>query len=78
KGDFKQVAFTKVEELLAQNAQFIDVREIGETRRGMLTNAKNIPVSEIITRLAELDKNLPVYVHCQTGQRSYNVVLMLQ
>ncbi|AJI73700.1 hypothetical protein FTDG_00959 [Francisella tularensis subsp. novicida GA99-3548] len=78
KGDFKQVAFTKVEELLAQNAQIIDVREIGETRRGMLTNAKNIPLSEIRTRLAEIDKNQPVYVHCQTGQRSYNVVLMLQ
>lgn len=28
KGDFKQVAFIQVEELLAQNAQIIDVREI--------------------------------------------------
>ncbi|MDE4988655.1 rhodanese-like domain-containing protein, partial [Francisella tularensis] len=54
------------------------VREIGETRRVMLTNAKNIPLSEIITILAEIDKNQPVYVHFQTGQRSYNVVLMLQ
>ena len=39
---------------------------------------KNIPLYEIRTRLSELDKNKPVYVYCQTGQRSYNVVLMLQ
>ncbi|MEY8702981.1 FAD-dependent oxidoreductase [Francisella philomiragia] len=77
-GDFKQVVFTDVEELLAKNAQIIDVREFGETSKGMLVGAKNIPMSEIRNRLSELDKAKPVYVHCQSGQRSYNVTLMLQ
>ncbi|EET21060.1 FAD-dependent oxidoreductase [Francisella philomiragia] len=77
-GDFKQVLFTDVEKLLAENAQIIDVREFGETSKGMLAGAKNIPMSEIRNRLSELDKTKPVYVHCQSGQRSYNVTLMLQ
>ncbi|MDE5009142.1 rhodanese-like domain-containing protein, partial [Francisella tularensis] len=49
-----------------------------ETRLCMLTYANNIPLSVIITRLSEIDINQPVYVHCQTGQISYNVVLMLK
>ncbi|WP_150464534.1 FAD-dependent oxidoreductase [Francisella sp. XLW-1] len=77
-GDFKQVLFTDVEKLLAENAQIIDVREFGEISKGMLAGAKNIPMSEIRNRLSELDKTKPVYVHCQSGQRSYNVTLMLQ
>lgn len=35
-------------------------------------------MSEIRSRLSEIDKTKPVYVHCHTGQRSYNVALMLQ
>ena len=77
-GDFKQVLFTDVEKLLAKSAQIIDVRELSETSKGMLVGAKNIPMSEIRNRLSELDKTKPVYVHCQSGQRSYNVTLMLQ
>ncbi|MEY8766995.1 FAD-dependent oxidoreductase [Francisella philomiragia] len=77
-GDFKQVLFTDVEKLLAENTQIIDVREFGEISKGMLAGAKNIPMSEIRNRLSELDKTKPVYVHCQSGQRSYNVTLMLQ
>lgn len=77
-GDFKQVSFTKVSELVAKNAQVIDVREVAETKRGVLNQAKNIPMSEIRNRLSEIDKTKPVYVHCHTGQRSYNVALVLQ
>ncbi|AXA33454.1 FAD-dependent oxidoreductase [Francisella adeliensis] len=77
-GEFRQISFTKVAELVAKNAQVVDVREVAETRNGMLKNVKNIPMSEIRSRLSELDKTKPVYVHCHTGQRSYNVALMLQ
>lgn len=79
KGDFKQVAFTQVEELLAQSAQIIDVRvrESSETRRGMLTKC-NISLSEIRTRLSEFDKISLYMCIVKHGERSYNVVLMLQ
>ncbi len=77
-GDYKQVRFTDVYDLVAKDAQVIDVREAGEYARGHVANVANIPMSEMRNRLDELDKSKPVYVHCQTGQRSYNMTLMLQ
>jgi len=75
---FKQIPFTMIDQILKDNAQVIDVRSKEETQLGMLIGAKNIPMNEIRGRLDELDKNRPVYVHCRTGQRSYNVALTLQ
>ncbi|BCD91220.1 hypothetical protein fh0823_13590 [Francisella halioticida] len=77
-GDFKQVPFTMVKDLIEANAQILDVRNPSEIANGMLNGAKNISMSEIRNRLVEIDKSKPVYVHCRTGQRSYNVVLLLQ
>lgn len=76
-GDYEQVRFTDVYNLVSDNAQVIDVREAGEYARGHVDGVINIPMSEMRNRLAELDKCKPVYVHCQTGQRSYNMTLML-
>ena len=76
--EFKQVAFTEVANLLKAEAQIVDIREITEINYGRLNSVKNIPMSEIRGRLSELDKTKPIYVHCHTGQRSYNVTLMLQ
>ncbi len=74
---YKQVRFTEVYNLLADNAQIIDVREINEYNNAHVSGVKNIPMSEIRNRLDEIDKTKPVYVHCQTGQRSYNVTRAL-
>lgn len=77
-GDYKQVRFTDVYDLVRSGAQVIDVREAGEYTRGHIDGVINIPMSEMRNRLDEIDKSKPVYVHCQTGQRSYNMTLMLQ
>lgn len=76
--DFKQVKFTELYNLVRTNAQVVDVRSPGEYQRMHIAGAVNIPMDEIRNRLDELNKELPVYVHCQTGQRSYNVAMMLQ
>ena len=54
------------------------MREVGEYERGHLEKAKNIPLSELRQRTQEIPKDKPVYIHCRTGQRSYNAVLALQ
>lgn len=77
-GVYKQVPVTKVRELVENNACIIDVREKREFEAGHLINAKNIPFSEFRQRLDEIPKDRPVYVHCRSGQRSYNVVVALQ
>ncbi len=75
---FKQVKFTELYNLVRTNAQVIDVRSSGEYNRMHIDGVINIPMDEIRGRLAELNKDVPVYVHCQTGQRSYNITMMLQ
>ncbi|MDZ5253936.1 FAD-dependent oxidoreductase [Clostridium sp. LIBA-8841] len=75
---FKQVNVDKVRELVESGAYIIDVREEGEFARGHIKGAKNIPLSQLRERVNEIPKDIPVYVHCRTGQRSYNAALVLQ
>ena len=75
---YKQVAVTKVRELVENGALIIDVREEDEYEAGHLINAVNIPLSELRERTDEIPKDKPVYLHCRSGQRSYNAVLALQ
>lgn len=77
-GDYKQVNVDKVRELVENNAYIIDVREKYEYEKGHIKGAYNIPLSELRQRTNEIPKDLPVYLLCRTGQRSYNAVLSLQ
>ncbi|MGG7214190.1 FAD-dependent oxidoreductase [Clostridium nigeriense] len=77
-GDFKQVNVDKVRGLVENNAYIIDVREIREFENGHIKGAKNIPLSQLRERVNEIPKDVPVYLHCRTGQRSYNATLALQ
>jgi len=77
-GDFKQVNIDIVRDLVESDAYIIDVRERREFARGHIKNAMNIPLSELRKRISEIPKDKTVYVHCRTGQRSYNAVLALQ
>ncbi|UKJ45132.1 FAD-dependent oxidoreductase [Lysinibacillus sp. ACHW1.5] len=77
-GHFKQVKVDEVRELIENQAFFLDVREKNEFESGHLINAHNIPLSELRVRMDEIPKDQAVYVHCRSGQRSYNAVMALQ
>ncbi|MBE6053049.1 MAG: pyridine nucleotide-disulfide oxidoreductase [Clostridium sartagoforme] len=77
-GDFKQVNVDKVRSLVENNAYIVDVREIREYENGHIKGAINIPLSQLRERFNEIPKDVPVYLHCRTGQRSYNAALALQ
>lgn len=77
-GSFKQVNYDKVRDLIESGATIIDVREKPEYELSHIKGVKNIPFSEIRERLDEIPKDEPVYIHCRSGQRSYNVALLLQ
>lgn len=77
-GDYKQVNVDLVRGLVEHNAYIVDVRERGEYANGHIKNAVNIPLSELRQRINEIPKDKPVYLHCRTGQRSYNATLALQ
>lgn len=75
---FKQVHVSEVRDLVEKNAYIIDVRNKDEFENGHLVNAINIPLGELRNRIDEIPKDKPVYLHCRTGQRSYNAVMALQ
>jgi len=78
-GAYKQVSFSKVRELVEGGAYILDVRETYELEdEGQIKNVHNIPLSQLRDRMEEIPKDIPVYAHCRSGQRSYNAVLALQ
>jgi NADPH-dependent 2,4-dienoyl-CoA reductase/sulfur reductase-like enzyme/rhodanese-related sulfurtransferase len=77
-GAFKQVSMSKVRELVEADAYILDVREMEEYEAGHVNNAKIIPLSQLRDKYEEIPKEIPVYIYCRSGQRSYNAVLMLQ
>jgi NADPH-dependent 2,4-dienoyl-CoA reductase/sulfur reductase-like enzyme/rhodanese-related sulfurtransferase len=78
-GAFKQVSFTQIRELFENGAYILDVRETYELEEeGQIKNVHNIPLSQLRDRYEEIPKDVPVYVHCRSGQRSYNAVMALQ
>lgn len=76
-GRFKQVRVSEVRSLVESGAVIIDVREPNEFANGALKGAKNIPLSQLRERMNEIPKDVPVYVHCRSAQRSYNAVMAL-
>lgn len=58
----------------------LDVRTMGEFRRGHITGALHIPVQELGKRWEELEgyREREIVVYCATGPRSMNAVNFLQ
>lgn len=77
-GDYKQINVDKVRELVENNSIIIDVRENYEYEKGHIKGAINIPLSQLRERTNEIPKDKQVYLHCRTGQHSYNATLALQ
>lgn len=70
-GRYRQVRVSEVRSLVEQGAYIVDVREPGEYALGHLKGAVNIPLSELRERRNEIPRDIPVYIHCRTSQRSY-------
>ena len=58
--------------LLAADPIWIDVRTTGEYTSGHVSQAVNIPYTEITERISALtgDKDASIYVYCRSGRRS--------
>lgn len=52
------------------NGITVDVRERHEYAEGHVPGARLIPVAELPSRLAELDRTKPIHVICASGHRS--------
>ncbi len=70
-GQLRQVHVRDVRPLVESGAYIVDVREEGEFDEGHLKGAHNVPLSVLRERLDEIPRDVPVYLHCRSGQRSY-------
>ena len=64
----------------AHDIQIIDVREPQEftDALGHIHGARLLPLSELSTRVEELDRDRPVVAVCRSGARSAQATVMLQ
>jgi len=63
-----------------EDAVVIDVRDPAEYAKGHMLGAKNIPLDQLGTRLAELEKHKakPLILACDSGRRSGDGVSLLR
>lgn len=75
----KQIDVHALNELRHANQphQLIDVREIHEVELCSI-GGNHIPMGEILNRHEELRRDVPVIIHCRSGQRSQAVVTALE
>ena len=65
-----KAAVSIVKQKLDSGALVIDVRTPNEFRDGSYPGAKNIPLSDLSRRIAEIPKDKPVVLFCASGMRS--------
>jgi len=75
-----QVSAAEATRLMNDDALVLDVREDKEWAEGHIPNARHIPMAQLSTRLAELDKfkDKPIVVSCRSGHRSASICRTLK
>ncbi len=56
--------------ILTADSVLVDVREPDEVAEGTLPDSRNIPLTEFVERLSELDASKPIVLFCRSGGRS--------
>jgi hypothetical protein len=69
---------TNYAELIAQGAQIIDVRSVGEYQGGHIKGSVNIPLDQLSKQLSKIKKDKPVITCCASGMRSASAKTILQ
>jgi rhodanese-related sulfurtransferase len=62
----------RLAEWMARDAdlQVLDVREVYEREAGHIAGSQHIPLVELSSRAAEIDRERPVVFYCRVGARS--------
>lgn len=61
----------------AEPPKLLDVREPDEVEVSMIKGAVHVPLGELASRVAELDKDASWVVYCRSGARSASAVRFL-
>jgi len=66
----REIDVADLEPALRDGATLVDVREVAEYAEGRVPGAALLPMSQMSTRVGELDPSAAVYVICASGNRS--------
>jgi rhodanese-related sulfurtransferase len=66
----RDVTPEQAEQLAAQGAQLIDVREDHEWDAGRIAGARHIELPDVAAQAATIDRETPVVFYCRVGGRS--------
>ncbi len=73
-----KVSSDRAHQMVRDGAVLLDVRTTGEFAGGHIDGARNIPLSDLPSRVGELKKEgKPIVVYCQSGMRSGSAVRLL-
>ncbi|MCL4641436.1 MULTISPECIES: rhodanese-like domain-containing protein [Olivibacter] len=75
----KEITVEELKEKIDRNEDFqlIDVREEFEYETSNL-KGENIPLAQVLIEKDKISKDKPVVVHCRSGKRSAQAILMLE
>lgn len=75
----KQFFWNEVDCLPRDGSVFLlDVRTEKEVKSGSIEGFVNIPLDSLRSKMAEIPRDKPVYIHCHSGLRSYIACMMLK
>lgn len=77
-GEVKTADWSKVNQLVADKAFIVDVRDDDEYAAGHVENSHLIPLNQIRDRLSEFPKDQPIYTYCKVGLRGYTASRILK
>ena len=65
-----EISCERLQELIKDGAQLIDVRSTMEFNQGAINGAINLPITSIQHNTDTIDQSKPVLLYCRSGQRS--------
>lgn len=74
---YRTISVAEAKDLLSSGAALIDVRSAQEWRSGRAPRAKHVPLDQLQTSTAAINKNRPVIAICQSGVRSASAARLL-
>lgn len=74
-----QISFDAVRDAVANGAKFYDVRDVLDYQLGNFGITENLPLPKLEAgNLPDVDKSVPIYIHCRAGIRSAKATQLLR
>lgn len=74
----KTITINQLKELIKENVNIIDVREVHEYKTGHIPGSINMPLSGFNSTYFNLDKEQKYFIICHSGARSERTVEFLR